>query len=71
MEWREEVLQKVVSGGLWKTVEAYDSTSGCRKELDKLTAYANKQGVKVRTKIDAWDNAHYYGYMWVEKKGGA
>lgn len=66
-DWRDAIIDEVMKGGLFKTVESYPSNKECRKELDKVTTRASSRGFKIRTKIGD-DDGVYYGYLWRDKE---
>jgi hypothetical protein len=65
VDWRESVLEKVKSGGYWRVMTDFPDRKEARKELDKVTEFARKSGVKLRTKTEEVDKV-IVAYIWVE-----
>jgi len=64
-DWREVVLDKVKTGGYWKVMTEFSDRKEARKELDKITEFARKSGVKLRTKTEEVGGS-IVAYIWVE-----
>lgn len=64
-DWRLVVIEKVKSGGFWKTNTRFDSRDAARKDIDKVADKARSMGLKMRTKISEVADG-YVGYLWIE-----